>query len=57
MLNILIHFLVTALFMKSKLLTWNKNVKLLFGYSGDELNNKFASEFVYIDDKEWVIEK
>ena len=42
---------------EGKLLTWNKNVETLLGYSVDELNNKFASGFIYKDDKERVIMK
>ena len=43
--------------MEGKLLTWNKNVETLLGYSVDELNNKFASGFIYKEDKERVIMK
>jgi len=42
---------------EGKLLTWNENVKNLLGYSEDELNNKFVSEFIYRPDKERVVEK
>ena len=42
---------------EGKLLTWNENVKILTGYSEDELNNKFVSEFIYQPDKDRVVEK
>ena len=42
---------------EGKLLTWNKNVEILSGYSEDELKNKFVSEFIYEGDKERVVEK
>ena len=42
---------------EGKLLTWNKNVEILSGYSEDELKNKFVSEFIYEGDKERVIKK
>ena len=42
---------------EGKMLTWNKNTEILMGYSGDELNNKFVSEFIYKDDKERVVKK
>ena len=42
---------------EGKLLTWNKNVEFLLGYSVDELNNKFVSEFLCKDDKDRVVKK
>ena len=42
---------------EGKLLTWNENVKNLVGYSENELNNKFVSEFIYEPDKERVVKK
>ena len=42
---------------EGKLLTWNKNIEILLGYSRDELNNKFISEFIYEPDKKRVVEK
>jgi len=42
---------------EGKLLTWNKNVEILSGYSGDELKNIFVSELLYKEDKEMVVER
>ena len=42
---------------EGKLLVWNKNVEVITGYSKEELNNKFVSEFIYESDKERVVKK
>jgi len=42
---------------EGKLLSWNKNVEFLLGYSFDELNKKFVSEFLCKDDKDRVVKK
>ena len=42
---------------EGNLLTWNKNLEILFGYSKEELNNRFMMEFIYEPDKERVIKK
>ena len=42
---------------EGKLLTWNKNVEILSGYSTDELKNLFVSELIYKDDKDRVVAK
>jgi len=42
---------------EGRLLTWNKNMEIIFGYSKDELQNKFISEFIHEDDKERIIKK
>jgi len=42
---------------EGKLLTWNKNMEIIFGYSNDELHHKFVSEFIYEADKERVVKK
>ena len=42
---------------KGTLLSWNKNLKALFGYSESELRNKFMQEFIYEPDKERVLQK
>ena len=48
----------TYIFSKEgKLLTWNKNFELITGFSENELNNKFVSEFIHRPDKERVVEK
>ncbi len=40
-----------------KLLAWNKNMEITTGYSGDEMKNKFVSEFIHEPDKERVVKK
>ena len=40
---------------EGKLLTWNKNMEIIFGYSNEELHHKFVSEFIYEADKERVV--
>lgn len=42
---------------EGKLLTWNKNMEIIFGYSKDELQNKFVSEFIHEDDKERIVKR
>jgi len=42
---------------EGRLLTWNRNMEKIFGYSKDELKNKFVSEFIEESDKERVLEK
>ena len=42
---------------EGKLLTWNKNLEFLTGFSEDELKNMFVSELINKDDKERVLEK
>jgi len=42
---------------EGRLLSWNKNVEIISGYSGDELKNKLVTEFVKKDDKARAIEK
>ncbi len=42
---------------EGKLLTWNKNVEIITGYSKHELRNKFVSEFIFKSDKERVVKK
>jgi len=39
---------------EGRLLTWNKNVEIISGYSSDELKNKFVGEFVNNEDKAQV---
>ena len=42
---------------EGRLLTWNKNMEIIIGYSKDELLNKFVSELVHEDDKERIVKK
>ena len=42
---------------EGKLLTWNKNVEILVGYTEDELSNTFVTELICKDDKDRVAEK
>ncbi len=42
---------------EGRLLTWNKNMEIIFGYSKDELQNKFVSEFIHKDDKERIVKR
>jgi len=42
---------------EGRLITWNNNVEVFFGFSESELKNKFVSEFIYEPDKERVLKK
>ena len=42
---------------EGRLLTWNKNMEKIFGYSKEQLKNKFVSEFIYEPDKERVLKQ
>ncbi|MCK5780010.1 MAG: PAS domain S-box protein, partial [Psychrilyobacter sp.] len=42
---------------EGKLLTWNKAVESITGFSRNELKNKFVSEFIITKDKEVVVKK
>ena len=42
---------------EGRLLSWNKNVEIISGYSSDELKNKLVTEFVKKDDKARAVEK
>ena len=42
---------------EGRLVTWNKNVEVVSGFSKRELKNKFVSEFIYAKDKERVLKK
>ena len=42
---------------EGRLVTWNKNVEIVTGYSKEELHNKFAASLIYEPDRERVLNK
>ena len=40
---------------KGRLLTWNKNVEVVTGYSREELDNKFVASLIYESDREMAL--